>query len=233
MRIGIIGNGQFGQLLTRIIREKAPMIVVSLYSRATDSRDILEKIIKTSDVIIPAVPINQFETVVRQIVPMLSEGKTIVDVCSVKEYPVRIMKKYIPAEVNIIATHPLFGPKSWTGVGGTVVVNNVHGDETVFLSIKELFHSLGLSLIEMSPKEHDELQAQSQFFVQTVRSLAHSLHFEKTVIDTPSASLVFEGLETMGNSHELYLDMIRYNPSCQVVLKKMKEELDLLLSNST
>jgi len=232
MRIGIIGNGQFGQLLVRIMHEKCPEVEIILYSRRTDSLEKLDKVIKTSDIIIPAVPINQFKDVIKYIAPLLSSGKTIVDVCSVKEYPVRIMKEYISSGATIIATHPLFGPKSWADAEEKIVVHKIQGDESSFLSIKKLFISMGLSIIEMSPHEHDELQARSQFFAQTVRSLAQSLHLEKTQIDTPSAALIFQSLESMGNSHDLFLDMIRYNSSCREILKKMKNELEILLSSS-
>ena len=43
---------------------------------------------------------------------MLKENAVIVDVCSVKEYPVQWMRELLPANVSILATHPMFGPDS-------------------------------------------------------------------------------------------------------------------------
>ena len=36
----------------------------------------------------------------------------MVDVCSVKVYPVQWMRELLPASVSILPTHPMFGPDS-------------------------------------------------------------------------------------------------------------------------
>ena len=48
----------------------------------------------------------------RPIAPLLSPDALVIDVCSVKEYPVRLMKELLPERVSILATHPMFGPDS-------------------------------------------------------------------------------------------------------------------------
>ena len=63
-------------------------------------------------VVIPFVPISEFEGLIKQIAPMVNPSALILDVCSVKAHPVQAMKAYLPESVSIIGTHPMFGPDS-------------------------------------------------------------------------------------------------------------------------
>ncbi|SVE45756.1 uncharacterized protein METZ01_LOCUS498610, partial [marine metagenome] len=61
-----------------------------------------------------AVPIRAFEQVVKEIGTYTLYNTTIIDVCSVKVYPVEIMEQHLPNHVGIIASHPHFGPDSYS-----------------------------------------------------------------------------------------------------------------------
>ena len=78
------------------------------------------------DVIVLAVSIMSFRETVQALVPYLQQdlerrrvaadtvvaGPLIVDVCSVKEHPRRILLDLLPVECDILCTHPMFGPDS-------------------------------------------------------------------------------------------------------------------------
>jgi len=68
--------------------------------------------VANSDILFLLVPISQLEKCCQEIKPHLASTTLVVDACTVKVYPVSVMKKYISARQPIIATHPLFGPDS-------------------------------------------------------------------------------------------------------------------------
>ena len=113
--VGIIGLGRFGKVLASIlqkgyqisgydIEEISPLPGIEFHN--------LEKVLK-EDVIFIAVPIRHFKSLIVDIAPQLNEGTTVIDVCSVKSYPVEIMKQFLSQDIGIIATHPMFGPDSF------------------------------------------------------------------------------------------------------------------------
>ncbi len=63
-------------------------------------------------VVILATPVDSFEGTIEAIVPYLQPGALVLDVGSVNVIPAEIMKRNLPEQVEIVATHPLFGPQS-------------------------------------------------------------------------------------------------------------------------
>ena len=137
--IGIIGFGRFGKVLANILQKGFAI-------KAYDPKPIgefsgveftdLESILKEK-VIFVAVPIRHFESLVKEISPHLSEGTTIIDVCSVKTHPAKIMENNLPENIGIIATHPMFGPDSFISNNRLkmMIQQKLHGDFP-----KESFH---------------------------------------------------------------------------------------------
>ena len=116
-------------------------------------------IIAAQDLIIPAVPISEFESVIKQLSPLLKPGSIVADVCSVKEHPAEIMQKYLPAHTSILATHPMFGPDSASDsfFGRKLVLCPIRLEETRYQNIKRYLQEQGLTLIETTPAHHDEI----------------------------------------------------------------------------
>ena len=112
-KVSIIGFGRFGAMLHASLSKG---FVVDVYDKnSIDNSEInevsLEKALK-NDTIFVAVPIRDFEDLIIDISGKIKSGKTIVDVCSVKVFPKKVMLDNLPVETDIIATHPLFGPDS-------------------------------------------------------------------------------------------------------------------------
>jgi prephenate dehydrogenase len=71
--------------------------------------------IKDADLILLAVPVGQFETIVRNIRHNIKEGTTVTDVGSVKAQIVRKLEPLMPEGVHFVGAHPIAG-KECSGV---------------------------------------------------------------------------------------------------------------------
>jgi len=109
LNIGIIGWGRFAKILTKYINQHLPQTQVLVSSR---QNKVSLKNIADCQVIIPCVPISAFKSVIQKLAPLLKPNSLVIDVCSVKTHPVKIMKSQLPKNVNILATHPMWGPES-------------------------------------------------------------------------------------------------------------------------
>ena len=119
---GIIGYGRFGKLWANCLSRFGDIHVC-------DKKDSLDKVC-TSDILFLTVPISEMMNCCKKITPYLQPHTVVIDTCSVKVEPVRLMKKYLPKNQPIIATHPLFGPDSVKRFGlkhQKIVVNQVRG----------------------------------------------------------------------------------------------------------
>lgn len=216
----------FGKLLCNELLRGLNLTVFSPHSQVENkikSVETLQKLVENTDFIIPAVPISEFEKVVKEIIPYLKKDSIVMDVCSVKSYPVQIMQKLIPDTIQKIATHPMFGPSSFNLKGRIsglpLVMYNAGCDKLVYGQVKQHFISMGLQVSELAPSEHDILAAKSQFFSQLVRASAQMQDFRPTFIDTPGASALFESFNLMNISEQLLIDMFSYNIYAREVLK--------------
>ena len=70
-----------------------------------------QEAVQDADQIILCVSINAMEEVVKAISPSLHEGQVVMDICSIKEAPVKTMHQYIKG-ATVLGTHPVFGPGS-------------------------------------------------------------------------------------------------------------------------
>jgi prephenate dehydrogenase len=67
----------------------------------------LKDLYQTCDTVFLAVPIDSFEKVCKKHAPFW-KNHLLVDVCSVKVHPQKMLEKYAPADCQILLTHPLF-----------------------------------------------------------------------------------------------------------------------------
>lgn len=218
--IGIIGFGQFGSLLEIIFQKHLPNSTIKIYSRSDAIDEVrffgLEEVCKC-DLIIPAVPMRSFEEVIQKISPLLKKNSTILDVCSVKVYPQEILSKYIPDSINIILSHPMFGPGTYKYTSESLenlnwVIWNSRSNEAVYEDIKSFLLSLKLNVVEISPDEHDKLSAKFQFLTQVIAFMFKEINLKPSKIDTKSAKLVLDLIEIVKSDKELTKDMYKFNP---------------------
>lgn len=194
--IGIIGFGQFGRFMAQHL---ASFFDVSVCDNA-ELRAEAEKLgVKWSDfetvaakkIVIFAVPLAAFEQVLSRTVPFLDTNAMCFDVCSVKMQPLEMMRRILPETVEIIGTHPLFGPQSGReGINGMrVAFCPVRTDKTD--AIKSfLTEKLNLRVFEKTPAAHDEEMAHVQALTHFVARALDELH----VSDSELATVSYEEL---------------------------------------
>jgi len=167
------------------------------------------------DIVIPCVPISVFREVLQDITPLLRPDGLIVDVCSVKEYPVRLMTDILPHTVSILATHPMFGPDSASDSleGGKICLCRVRIPEKSYQNIKAYLTAKGLVVIEATPQQHDEQIATSLSLTHFIGRTLAEYGAKQLDIDTEGYKRLLHILEVVErDTWQLFLDMNRYNP---------------------
>lgn len=242
MTIGIIGYGRFGQILTKHISKLIPQDQIQVSSRKgrlSLPRGISQVSFKTataSDVVIPCVPISQFESVIKAIKPHLKPNALVVDVCTVKSHPVKIMKRHLPKTVSILATHPMWGPDSAKASlkNLTTVVCPIRTPESLIPLIKTRAQGLNHRVVIMSPKRHDQLLAKSQALTHLYGRLNEQLGIKSTSIDTSGFKQLLKIQSFVVNdTKQLFQDMFRYNPYAKNLLTKLRLKLDQIQTELT
>jgi prephenate dehydrogenase len=221
--IGIIGFGRFGKLTARYLAEDFKVLV---YNRTDKSKQIEQCGARTASlkdvcrqkIVILCVPISKFREVLVEIRPLLKEGAVVVDVCSVKVYPVRWMQAALPLKVSILATHPIFGPDSAADSlkGHKIFVSPIRIDKALYQKIKTYLASKDLVLIESTPEDHDRQIAVSLALTHYIGRSLSAFGAAPLGIDSEGYKRLLHILEVVENdTWQLFYDMHHYNPYAQ------------------
>lgn len=218
--IGIIGFGRFGELTARYLSRD---FEVWVNTRSQKEQQIeaagakvgsLEKICQQKIVII-CVPISKIIATLKRIAPLLKEGVIVVDVCSVKVEPEKWMLSYLPEYVEILPTHPMFGPDSaaHSVEGRKIVLCSGRINQTPYAKIKAYLERKKLVIIETTADDHDRQIARSLCLTHFVgRSLAR-LGAVRLDIDTEGYNRLLHILGVVEHdTWQLFEDINHYNP---------------------
>jgi len=115
--------------------------------------------VKRADAVLISVPIDNFEEVVEQLCPYTHSGQVIVDITSIKVFPVETMHKHIKTGV-VLGAHPMFGPGAKSIVNQNFVLTPTNDEETALAQkITRYLEAQGARATMMTPYEHDEMMA--------------------------------------------------------------------------
>jgi prephenate dehydrogenase len=219
--IGLIGYGRFGRLTVQNLVPDCPVVV---YTRNQDKgEDIAQaggRLVSLEEacaqpIVILCVPISAMQTTLKQIAPLVRADALLMDVCSVKVYPVQWMKEQLPQSVQILATHPMFGPDSAAKslAGHKMVMCPVRIQPQRYTEIKLWLRKKRLTIIETTPDDHDQKIAVSLALTHFIgRGLARfgALPLD---IDTEGYKRLLHILDVTNNdTMQLFEDMHAYNP---------------------
>jgi prephenate dehydrogenase len=221
--IGVIGFGRFGRLMARYLALDGK---VRVWDPAAAAQEVLSTgaepadlaTAAQSDIVIPAVPMSRFQEVLTEVKPHLKTGSLVVDVCSVKEQPVRWMQAMLPAGVDILGTHPMFGPDSAADSlkGCKIVLCRVRLSAERYAKIKNYLDSKGLAVIETSPAAHDRQIAVSLALTHFIGRALAGMGAKQQDIDTEGYRRLLRILEVVENdTWQLFEDMNRFNPHAE------------------
>lgn len=214
MSVGIIGQGRFGKLLANLV---TPHFSVKVCDKEI-SADVL-----TQETVFVAVPIRHFESVIKEIAPNLGTNSTIIDVCSVKVIPTQIMQNYLPKNIDIIASHPLFGPDSVnTNYRQKIMLASIRDQYDRFATWKQFFQQHSIDVIEMTPDQHDRYMAESQNLTHLIGRALAEINAKPTPVNTAGFNQLLTIMQhTCNDSLELFYDLQRFNPYSQETSKKL------------
>ncbi len=118
MEIGVYGLGRFGSFFASRLSGRC---TVKAWSRDPNrpAPPGVERVGEEELLALPAVflcvAISALPEVLERIAPRLAPGTLVMDTCSVKSLPAAWMQSLLPPTVDILASHPLFGPDSAAG----------------------------------------------------------------------------------------------------------------------
>src|SRR3990172_6853709 len=130
MKILIIGGtGETGRWFARFYKKHGFDVVIwgiNKKKEVAEELDVafaddLDNEIRSSNIVMISVPINITEKTILDIAPKMSPGSLITDITSVKTGPMEAMIKYAPQDVEILGSHPMFGP-SIPDIRGQIVI---------------------------------------------------------------------------------------------------------------
>lgn len=234
--VGIVGFGRFGKLAARYLAADFP---VRIYDPAAAIQDVASigaepvslEAASRCKIVILAVPISCLQRVLDQVRPHLAPDGLVVDVCSVKEYPVRWMQAILPANIAILATHPMFGPDSAAESlqGRKIVLCPVRIPAPRFKAVQNYLMAKGLAVIETSPSEHDRQIAVSLALTHFIgRSLAE-IGARPQEIDTEGYKRLLNILGVVENdTWQLFEDMHRFNPYAPDARQRFMEAMQAI-----
>ena len=230
--VGIIGFGRFGKVLANILQRGFAI-------KAYDPKPAgpfpgvqfldLDTVLNEKVVFI-AVPIRHFESVIADISKKLKKETTLIDVCSVKSYPVNIMLKILPGHIGVIATHPMFGPDSYMSNSNLkMMINNTRDLYNQYSFWKRFFSDQSIQIIEMTPDQHDRLAAKTQGVTHFLGRMLKEFGIKKTNIDTQGFRDLLDLVgQTCNDTWELYTDLQLYNPYTEDMVEKLKASTNKL-----
>lgn len=236
MRYGIIGYGRFGRLWAdTLLQYKYSVIVYDKKTITKKTNLVTTKNIKEVvdvDFLFLFVPISQMENICQNISKLLKPNTVVVDACSVKVYPVKVMRRFLPKHQPIIATHPLFGPDSAVRMGipgQKIVVHNERATKKQMAQFAKMLHLFKLKIYYIKPSDHDKNMAYTQALVHFIGRGLSGLRLKRQDISTPDyQSLLRMNSMVENDTHQLFLDMQRYNPYAQAARVRLLAEMKKL-----
>jgi prephenate dehydrogenase len=227
---GIIGLGRFGEMAYQILKPHTKLTVCDIdpvrSAKYPESADL--SIVAACDLILLTVPISAVRGLCADLSDRMVPGQIVVDTCSVKANPVRWMLEELPNSVQIVGTHPLFGPDSGKeGIAGLkIAVCPVRIEEEAFQCILQFLRALELVVIETTPEEHDRQIAQSQAVFHLIAQAMKQLEWGVKPISTPGPEVFYRLVRTVQkDTDQLFLDMEKENPYAGEYRRMFVEEI--------
>jgi prephenate dehydrogenase len=216
--LSIIGVGAFGELAYTHLKAHFKLTLYDAHKNLSCFVDchIAKTIQETcgNDIILFCIPVQAMEGTLRAIAPFLKNGQLVMDVGSVKTKPAQWMAEILPDTVDIIATHPVFGPESAKkGLeGANIVLCNIRGDRKNCVR-NFLEQNFAFNIIESSVEEHDREMA----YVQGLTHMIAKIYKLMNVPQMTQTSRTYDHLLAMvelikNDSDELFRTIQTENP---------------------
>ncbi len=255
MRIAIIGgSGEFGRLFAKLFKEEGHEVTIT-------GRDVHkgEKVAeqlgvgftddnvaaaKEGDVVIISVYIENTVEAIKQVAPHVRPGCLLMDFTSVKVEPCVAMEKHAGKEVEILGTHPMFGPRVTSLEGLTVILTPIRLKKWEGFA-RDFFEKRGAKVFTTTPEEHDRIMSVVQGLTHfayiasasALKELGVDVQYSRNFA-SPIYGLMLDLIaRIVGQSPQLYASIQMHNPKVKEVheafikqaerLKKIVEKKDV------
>ncbi|MCL5877959.1 MAG: prephenate dehydrogenase/arogenate dehydrogenase family protein [Candidatus Bathyarchaeota archaeon] len=168
MRTAVLGAGKMGVWFAKwciekgdavVLADRNPQKLAKLGEELGVETADFPAAVKGADRVLICVSISSFEEIVKKIAPSIHKGQPIMDICSIKEYPVNVMHQYLKGAL-VLGTHPVFGPGS-NGVAhkAYVLTPTNKEEETYAKEFQKWLQKEDARVFIMTPQKHDELMS--------------------------------------------------------------------------
>jgi len=223
--VGIIGFGAFGRLIATHLRAH---FALTAYDPATTSRGWDEAlgvahadlaVAAACDIVILATPVDRLAAALADIRDHLTPGALVLDVCSVKLIPARLMRDLLPDTVESIGTHPLFGPQSGRyGIAGLKMavcpIRTPGGAKPRGRRVAAFVRkALRLKVFITTPEAHDREAAMVQGLTHLIAKVLVQMEPLPTQMTTASFDRLMQAVDMVRyDAAEVFLAIERLNP---------------------
>lgn len=240
--IGIMGFGAFGQLMASHLQQHFALRVCDPGNAPTPdpSGKGLEPASATEvaacDLVILAVPVPAIPEAIAALRPHLKAGAVVLDVGSVKIGPARAMETALPDDVEIIGTHPLFGPQSArNGLAGLkIALCPIRGESTPRIAAF-LRRVLRLKVIVTTADAHDREVAMVQGLTHLIAKILVRMEPLPRTMTTASFDHLMQATEMVRyDAPNVFMAIERANPHAKAVRDRffaLAEEMRLFLEH--
>ena len=224
--LGLVGFGQFGRLAAQALQPHFDVLVTDVAPDAPAAAQALGIAFGSLEdaarleVVVVAVPVAAMRATFASLAPHLKPGTLVIDVGSVKTLPAQWMTELLPAHVDLVATHPLFGPQSAkSGLAGLrFVVCPIRGDRHE--RVAAFGRSLGLTVTVTTPEEHDREMAYVQALTHLIGRSLVNLRIPDEQLKTVSYQHLLELCSLIGaDTFELFTAIQTQNPYAREVVE--------------
>ncbi|MCD0477534.1 prephenate dehydrogenase [Chryseobacterium sp. LC2016-29] len=250
MKISIIGVGLIGGSIALKLKQKKTADFIYGIDNNTENLDealtlniINEKAdlktgIQNSDLVIIAIPVDSARKILPEVLDLISDQQTVMDVGSTKSGIVNAVKNH-PKRSRFVAFHPMWGTEnhgprsavaeSFSGKAG-VICNREESAEDALELVENIVKSLDMHLIYMNAEDHDIHTAYiSHISHITSYALANTVLEKEKEEDTifQLASSGFSSTVRLAKSHpEMWVPIFKQNK--ENVLDVLNEHISQL-----
>jgi chorismate mutase / prephenate dehydrogenase len=213
--IGVIGGTQgMGAFVARVFRSAGMQVEITGIEEGRPN----EEVAASNDLVILAVPIASTVEVAKRVGPHVRSGACLIDITSIKRAPLTAMLESTKEDVDVVGTHPMFGPHGIDFDRQKVVLCKGRGDAG-YVRVKKLFETFGAETIDSTAEEHDAQMALIQVLVhektmvlgsvleRLKADLSRSLQFASPIYRTELAMIG----RMFSQRAELYADILTSN----------------------
>lgn len=218
--LSVIGVGAFGEFM---IPHLLPFFHVEAHEPLRDISPLCNRFCVTpvdfdraarADIVLLAPPIQEIESVAKRMAGLARPGSLVIDVCSVKMEPARILAEFLPGHCDIVGTHPLFGPQTGAkGIAGlNISVCKVRGDRDQAVA-DFLARELRLNVIRTTPEDHDRELAVVQGLTHLLSKVIVEMNLPPVTQTTATFDKLRELVESVRyDSDQLFRAIENRNP---------------------